>query len=115
MAVCKHYKPIFRILHAYCKCLYELEGCGAGGMLHILLDDNNYEDRDIFYCLKLCFENPQEPESDLGIFICREMIKLTLQERCLFLNMWNGMSVACKNGGMCKNCITDEVMEDCCI
>ena len=111
MSRCKHWAPIMPILLEYCQCLYNLEGCGAGSNLHILLDDDNYSDKDILFCMKECIQQPEAPESKIGILICEEFLKLTLEERCLFLNMFNGQSCDCSKF-VCDDCITNEVIDD---
>lgn len=86
----KYYKPRMKTLLEYCKCLYQLEGCGCGGNLHILLDDNNIETDHILFCLNECITHPEDEESDLGILICKEYLKLSYKERVLFQDIWNG-------------------------
>lgn len=83
MKNCKYYTPHMETIKAYIGCLYELEGCGAGGPLHILVDDNNIEDRDILFCFKYCIEHPKDEGSAIGKLICREYKKLTIQQRRL--------------------------------
>jgi len=39
-------------------------GCGAGGSLHIVIDDPNFEDESIQYCIE-CARNP-------GFWVCRD-------------------------------------------
>ena len=55
---CKYYTDHMDTLLEYYKCLYKIKDCGAGGILHILLDDDNYDDESIMYCLKECLTNP---------------------------------------------------------
>lgn len=102
---CKYYNPHMLKIREYCSALYKLEGCGCGGMLHILLDDDNINDHSIAFCLKECLRHPEEPESKLGILICEEYLKLTIQERSVMDSLWNGMPVedypCC---GDCENC-----------
>ena len=111
MIKCKYWKKEMITLLEYCKCLYNLEGCECGGMLHIVLDDNNYRDSDIFFCLKECLQRPEEPESSIGILICHELLKLTLEERCLFFKMWMGRSCECREF-MCRDCMTTQLKAD---
>lgn len=85
----KYYKPRMKTLLEYCKCLYQLEGCSCGGNLHILLDDDNIETDDILFCLNECITHPEDEDSDLGILICKEYLKLSDKERELFQDMWN--------------------------
>ena len=41
---CKYYNKHLNTICEYVRCLYSLEGCVSGGLLHILLDDDNYDD-----------------------------------------------------------------------
>jgi hypothetical protein len=90
----------------YCKALYNLKGCGAGGLLHILLDDDNYRDGDILYCLEECMKHPEREESALGALICKEYAKMTMEERSVFDWYWNGSDLECPsyNGQCCPRC-----------
>lgn len=54
MGECKYYNKHLETIREYIGCLYELEGCCAGGMLHILFDDDNIDDDDIAWCLREC-------------------------------------------------------------
>ena len=102
---CKYYKPRMATLLEYCKCLYKLEGCVCGGSLHILLDDDNYDDDDILFCLNECIQHPDREESELGILICKEYLKLSKEERIVFDNIWNGWeSVDCLGFENCEGC-----------
>lgn len=109
---CKYYKPRMATLLEYCKCLYQLEECGCGGNLHILLDDNNYRDSDILFCLNECIKHPEREESELGILICKEYLRLSKEERIVFDNIWNGReSVDCLGFENCKGCPFIEDLE----
>lgn len=108
MTECKYWKKEMLTILEYCKCLYKLDGCLCGGKLHILLDDYNYTDSDILFCLKECLLHPEEPESSIGILICHELLKLTLEERCLFFRMWAGLYFGCLYSE-CQDCITLEL------
>lgn len=106
---CKYFNPKMNALLEYCKCLYRLEGCGAGGLLHILLDDDNFDDDSIKFCLDQCIAHPEREERELGTLICLRYLGLTTEERCLFDMIW------CKREEVdcCGNCSECEVMEDC--
>lgn len=101
---CRYYRPHMDTLLAYCKCLYSLEGCGAGGPLHILLDDDNYDTESIAFCLRDCLNNPEHEGSSLGILICKEYLKLSMEQRALFDSYWNGHDLTCKNHWECEQC-----------
>lgn len=80
---CKYYNKHLETIKEYISCLYELEGCGCGGLLHILLDEDNYDDDDIAHCWKNCIQNPEREESKIGVLICEEYMKMSMQERRL--------------------------------
>lgn len=101
---CKYYKPRMATLLEYCRCLYKLEGCICGGLLHILLDDDNYDTNSILFCLRECITHPEEEESELGILICKELLKMSIEERTLFDWMWNAEGVEYCNSDKCKGC-----------
>lgn len=60
---CKFFNKRMKTLKEYCSCLYKLDGCGAGGLLHILLDDDNYLDDDIKWCIDQCVKHPANASS----------------------------------------------------
>lgn len=107
MSKCKYHKPHMDILKQYCTLLYTLDGCGAGGMLHIVLDDNNIDDDDIYYCLKECVHHPEKPEAVLGTLICNEYLKMTKEERLVFDWYWCGSDLEC-----CGNCEKCEYLDE---
>ena len=102
---CKYYNPHMDTILEYCKALYHLDDCGCGGNLHILLDDDNINDQCIVFCLKQCLRNPESPESTLGVLICEEYLRLSIQERSVMDSLWCGYDV--KNyicTGNCETC-----------
>lgn len=103
---CKYYKSSMNRLYQYCKCLYNLKGCSSGGLLHILLDDDNYDDESILYCLKECLVHPEREESEIGVLICNEYLKMTMEERCVFDWLWIGNPLECESisDNRCKSC-----------
>jgi hypothetical protein len=93
---------------------YKLDGCGCGGPLHILLDDDNYGIGHVRWCMKYCFEGLTDPinsggytdkEYILGIMICNEYAKMSLEERSAFDAYINGSDLECT--GDCDNCPND--------
>lgn len=104
LTVCKYYKPEMDALYNLCKGLYKLPGCGAGGCLHILLDDNNYTDDDLAWCRKYCEENAKGIEHDIAMMILDEYSKLSMTERTLFDNMWTGRDIMCNDPSKCDTC-----------
>ena len=102
MDICKYYKPEWDALKRMCKILYGFEYCASGGPLHIVLDDGNVEDCFVEYSLEQCLKFPQKPESLLGMLICYEYLKMTLEEREVFDWYWNGSKLGCC--GDCSRC-----------
>lgn len=95
-------------LRRLCKAFYELPDCITGGPLHILLDYGNYDDESIKFCAKECHVHfSSSMVFRLGALICAEYAILTLEERCLFHNMWSDESSLlpiCVNDNECETC-----------
>lgn len=102
MSKCKYYNPHLETIREYIGCLYNLKGCCAGGLLHILLDDDNYDDDDIAYCWKECIQNPEREESKIGQLICEEYMKLDMPERRLLTGTYIGHWLCLDSD--CKEC-----------
>ena len=104
--ICKYWNPHMNTVLEYCRCLYKIDGCGAGGSLHILLDDDNYDTDSVVFCLKECLAHPEKEESELGRMICEEFLKMSIKERILFLNVWTGRVIRCEETGKvnCEDC-----------
>lgn len=85
MKNCRYYTKDLEVLAAYIGCLYSLEGCGAGGLLHILLDDHNITDDDIMFCRNLCEELPEKLEAEIGKLICDRYMRLSMEQRRLLV------------------------------
>ena len=96
MKLCKYYNSNMKTLCEYCKALYRLDGCGCGGPLHILLDDGNYNDHDIQFCIDECSKHPNDTVATLGTIICREYQKMSMKERAVFNAYLWGHSIECK-------------------
>jgi len=104
MAKCKYYNPNMEVLKKLCETLYKLPGCGAGGNLHILLDDDNFDDESILFCIKECSLHPEHPSSTIGAIICLEYLKMSMEERLVFDWYWNGWDAECPIEGKCRHC-----------
>lgn len=100
---CKYYSKHLKTICEYIGCLYNLEGCNAGGLLHILLDDDNYDDDDIEWCLQECEQHPEKEESEIGKLICKEYLKLPMEQRRLLCSTYIG-HWTCMNNGRCNSC-----------
>lgn len=85
MKLCKYYTKHLDTIRAYISCLYSLDdgNCCTGGLLHIVTDDGNLEDHHIQWCLEECDKHPEREESELGKLICRELLKLPIEQRRL--------------------------------
>ena len=119
---CKYYKPYMETLYTLAKHFYDLEDCAAGGPLHVLLDDDNYDSESIRYCLVECLKGLKQPDwvptmysktvYILGAMICNEYAKMSLEERAAFDSYWCGSPLECD--GNCDDCpcnVFDEVYE----
>lgn len=106
MNKCKYYNSHLDTVREYIGCLYNIDGCITGGMLHILLDDDNYDDRSIIFCLKYCLQNPHKEESKLGVLICEEYLGLSLQERRLLCIPYIN-EFSCLNNKGCDQCFIE--------
>lgn len=96
---CKYYSKHLETIREYIGCLYSIDGCASGGLLHIMLDDDNYDDDDIAYCLKQCLLHPEREESLIGRLICEEYLALPMVQRRLLTQLgfgfWNCMNQSC--------------------
>lgn len=101
---CKYYDKHLDTIREYIGCLYNLEDCCTGGILHILLDDNNYDDDDILYCLNECIKNPGKEESVIGKVICEEYLKMPMEQRRLLTYKYIGHFDCMRNDCKCVEC-----------
>lgn len=106
---CKYHEPRMDLLLSYCKRLYKLPECGAGGCLHILLDDNNYDDDSLKFCRRYCKEHAEGEERILAMKILDIYSTLSLEERALFDNYWNGRNIECSDPHECGTCDLIEI------
>lgn len=103
MSNCKYYDKHLDTVREYIYCLYNLEDCSAGGLLHILLDDDSYDDDSIVFCLKECLRHPEREESQIGQLICQEYLKLSMEQRRLLCLSYTAAR-NCFNKGNCGQC-----------
>lgn len=105
---CKYYKPEFEQLREECKDFYKLDGCASGGPLHILLDDDNFHDDDILFCMGACLDKDNykvaDEARDLGLIICAKYAKLSMPERAAFDCFWCGEKLDCTGPKNCEYC-----------
>lgn len=102
---CKYYDKHLDTIKLYITCLYDIDGCATGGLLHILLDDDNLEDNHIEWCLRQCEEHPECEESNIGKLICKEYLKLTMEQRRLLSYQHLRFHICDKN---CKSCYIEK-------
>ena len=103
---CKYYTPHLETIKAYIGCLYDIPDCCSGGLLHILLDEDNLDNDDIFACLRECLNNPKKEESVIGKLICEEYLKLSMFERRLLTSVYIE-DFSCF--GDCDDCVNCEI------
>ena len=107
MKLCKHLENKFEEMEnllRLCRAFYLLPDCSAGGPLHILLDDYNYDRHSIEFCIEECKKNPESMSSRLGLLICDELLRLSLEERCVFFACWTGETLGCYSHESCETC-----------
>ena len=113
MSPCLYFNPSMRSLKKMCEMFYKLPGCGAGGPLHILLDDDNYDTDSILFCLNESIQHGDEQVRTLGSLICTEYLRLNIFERATFDAYWCGYKMDCCYE--CGNCdIRGELFESMC-
>lgn len=106
---CKYYRPEMAVLGKYCEELYGLPNCGAGGPLHILLDDNNYDDHSLEFCRKYCEEHSTGKEYQIAMKILDIYSEMNIIERTVFDWIWCGRSALCETPGKCETCDMIEI------
>ena len=92
---CKYYHPLMDTLKTLCQKFYKLPDCECGGPLHILLDDDNFEDTHIKFCLEQCDKCPNKEVAELGKIICNAYLNMSMKERSVFDWFWNGNRLNC--------------------
>ena len=104
---CKYYSPKLKAIVIMIHALYEMDGCSCGGLCHIVTDDDNYDDNNLYTILYECREekNQDKIEVELVEAICKALLKLSIQERAL---VFSGFYSSCL-------CDMDNKCDDCCI
>jgi len=100
---CKYFSKRLLTIAKLIECLYDLEDCICGGIAHVLVDDNNFDDKTIEFVAGLCDleENKDKEEVGLVRLICEELKKLTMQERALLFSSYYSYRGPCRN---CEQC-----------
>lgn len=106
MKKCKYYNKHLDTIRAYISCLYGLDdgNCCTGGLLHIVTDDGNLEDHHIKWCLDECNNHPESEESEIGKLICKELLKLPMEQRRLVYEPDWVVHVFCEGHDHCNEC-----------
>lgn len=107
--MCKYHNPKMDELLSYYKRLYKLPGCGAGGCLHILLDDDNYDDDSLKFCRDYCAEHAEGEERELANKILDMYEAMSLTERTVFDWYLNGNDLKCPDPTKCETCDLCEI------
>lgn len=101
---CRYYDKHIDTIRSYINCLYSLEGCGTGGLLHIVTDDGNVEDKDILWCFDECSKHREKEEHMIGMIICLELIKLPIEKRRLAVTCVDQIVYFCNTHNACEKC-----------
>ena len=104
MDQCKYYTKRLDTIREYISCLYKLEDCCTGGLLHIVTDDGNLENNDIKWCLDECRNHPECEESEIGKLICNELLKLSMEQRRLVYEPEWVIDAFCNGHDCCDTC-----------
>lgn len=100
---CKHYDPKLEMIRELIACLYSLDGCSAGGIAHVLTDDNNFNDSTIEIVRQCCDEEPDRLEVPLVRLICDELSKMSIPQRALLFSGYYSEKV-CTGCVGCSDC-----------
>lgn len=99
---CKHYTPKVAAIKTMISALYDIEGCICGGIAHIVVDDDNFEDHHLQFVIDECNkeENKDRLEVGLAKLICEELLKLPMQTRALLFSGYYSFACDCN----CNEC-----------
>ena len=100
---CRYWSEEIGEICSLVKYLYDDLHEGAGGMLHIVLDDCNIDDDDLEWCLEYCDkeENRDRHDKEICIEIAQRMLRLSREERMLIYYQWDGEFC----GENCDKCV----------
>lgn len=104
MKTCKYYDKHLETIREYISCLYALEDCCCGGLLHSMIDDGNTDDETVKRTLAQCETHPECEESELGKLICREFLKLPREQRRLVYEPDWAIDAYCNGPDACDQC-----------
>jgi hypothetical protein len=103
---CKYWSKEIIEVCALVRVLYDDMGDGAGGMLHIVLDDGNIDDDDIQWCIEYCNreENADRHDKETCLEVAHRMLNLSIEERMLVYYQWDGEFC----DGNCVECVIEQ-------
>lgn len=103
---CKYFSQRLEMIRTMILALYDIEGCICGGIAHVVVDDENFEDHHLQFVIDECNkeENKDRLEVPLAKVICEELLKLSMQERALLFSSY--YSFACDKN--CNECTIDK-------
>ena len=101
---CKHYHKHLYTIAELIACLYELEDCLCGGLAHVVVDDDNFDDDSINFVLNLCEQEENKDKEEVGLvkLICEELKKMSIQQRALLFTTYRFDGKMCI--GDCEKC-----------
>ena len=99
---CKYFNKHLYTIAELINCLYELEDCLCGGLAHVVVDDDNFNDDAINFVLDLCNKEGNKDKEEVGLvkLICEELKKMSIQQRALLFSSYQ--SYRCDKD--CENC-----------
>jgi hypothetical protein len=97
---CKYWSQDVEDVVELIKELYKIEG--AGGMLHIVVDDGNLEADHIQWCIDYCNqeENANRQDKELCLKIAHKMLQMSYEKRVLAYYMPHRFQC----NGNCEQC-----------
>lgn len=98
---CKYYNKHIDTIRAYIDCLYQIMGMYNGGLMHVMIDDQNIDEGTILWTLERC-KIKNEEESEIEKLICEEFLKLSMEERRLVIEEED--NITCYTALCCPNC-----------
>ena len=103
---CKYWTKEIEEVCKLVRTLYDDMGEGAGGLLHIALDDCNLDDDSIQWCIEYCNrdENTGKHDKKICLEIAQKMLSLNKEERMLVYYQWYREFCS----GQCDDCVIEE-------
>lgn len=79
------WNPKAQVIARLIDVLYDLDGCGCGGLCHIVTDDQNLYDDNLQFVIRECHnpENDNRVEKELCSLICELLLQLSFEQRAI--------------------------------